>query len=162
MMNIPDDLLGRAQILADTEGISLEAFIVRCIDDAVVHMERANAELDAADEAAINDRSGTSIHLRITAASETPKRTEPARTMVYQPKAQVRREIEQACRTPHPSESRQAVMQGIEETAARKRRQAEEAEAERQANQQKLEECRRQAVEGMRKRLGMDKDAPRG
>ena len=48
-------------------------------------------------------------------------------------------------------------MEGYERSADRKRRQAEEAEAERQANQQRLEECRRQAVEGMKARLGIGK-----
>jgi hypothetical protein len=35
--------------LADAEGLSVDAFCIRCVEDAVGHMEAANAEIDAAD-----------------------------------------------------------------------------------------------------------------
>jgi hypothetical protein len=58
-------------------------------------------------------------------------------------------------------ESARAFRERLEADDPEKRRWAEAAEAERQANQQRLEESRRAAVEGMKARLGMDKDTPR-
>jgi hypothetical protein len=127
-VNVPDELLSRAQILADTEGISLEAFVVRCVDDAVTHMEAAEAELDAADDAAtkkpavpagsayaavLNRQDGVGVS--VTFEPDPPKApTAYRRPMVYQSKSQVRRELKQFEQPiPHPSESAQAVLEGL-------------------------------------------------
>src|SRR3954471_2743003 len=48
---LPDGLQGRAQIRADTEGISIRPYVIRCVDNDVTHAEAAEAELDAADAA---------------------------------------------------------------------------------------------------------------
>jgi hypothetical protein len=171
-VNIPDDLMSRAQILADTEGIGLEAFINRCVDDAVTHMEAAEAELDAADEvmppaqpaksswldrACAARSEPQAFHIKVY-KEETPKDPEPTRMWAYQPKSQVRRELKQFEQPiPHPSESAQAVLEGLEKYATKKRRLDEEKEAARQANQRLLDECRRQAVEGVKRMFGIDK-----
>jgi predicted HicB family RNase H-like nuclease len=144
-VDIPDELLSRAQILADTEGVSLEAFIIRCVDDAVTHMEAADAELDAADEAMSADEIDTMM-------SENPDpRSLPG--MVYQSKSQVLRDIQQARSVPL-RESAALFYEQIQGGASLHQQRTAEIEAERQSNQQKLKECRRQTVEGMKRMLG--------
>jgi predicted HicB family RNase H-like nuclease len=177
-VDIPDELLSRAQILADTEGVSLEAFIIRCVDDAVTHMEAADAELDAADEAMSADEIDTSlcpglaavldsrnkvrigqaqpepevIRPRVTMMSENPDpRSLPG--MVYQSKSQVLRDIQQARSVPL-RESAALFYEQIQGGASLHQQRTAEIEAERQSNQQKLKECRRQTVEGMKRMLG--------
>jgi hypothetical protein len=50
-VNISDDLLLRAQRLADEEGITVDAFADRIFEDAIVSMEQANAEINAVEAA---------------------------------------------------------------------------------------------------------------
>jgi hypothetical protein len=157
-----DDLLAqlrqRAKPAADREGIPVDVFLWRAVDDAATYAEATHEELDAADTAAtqpaksnwldraIAARSGPQVfHIEVQKADTVHLPAPGAayrKTMVFAPDA----------KPDHGPLKEHLRQMGIEA----KQRKAEIL-AEREAEKQRMNEYKRQQVEGLKAQVGRGK-----